>query len=688
MRQTLAVALAASFSAAALAQAPSPPPSILVKSQVDSGFLTNSSDRPAVVFRHRFAHAGSDWLQLHFESEANLPVGSFIRMAALRDGAVQRLDGRSIVDWGHHSAMFNGDVLVLELVAAPKSTGNRVIVGGMTCGAGVGGSIESICGIDNRVPSTDPREGRLALGCTGWMISPDLMLTAGHCTSNTRIIEFNVPPSTPGGSLVHPHPDDQYPYVELSGLNAGVGSDWRVCRVGVNSNHGQLPTQRNGNQWFQLGAVPNSTSGSTITITGYGVGSGVQNQAQTTHTGPLAQIRTTSLCYVTDTTGGNSGSPVIDATTGRAVGIHTHGGCTSSGTGCNSGTRIDRSDLQAAIQAAGGVSGAGFANYGAGCPSPNVFYELFTSGSDLSGRSFRLTASASGWNVTACTANCFESSIGAGLGLSDDQLAGPLALGFSMPLPGTSPSSTTAIDVDSNGWIGLIAGRFSSSDYSESVAEFLADEARLAVFWDDLNPASAGAVHFNALPGKAVITWSGVPQYGSSTPQTFQAQLFANGDIVLSYQSLSAPDGIVGYSAGGGLVDPGSTDLTASVPFHVGGGVPLSVSSSALPVLGTTIQLRVENVPSGGGLVSLNLGFGQQAIDLGLIGMDGCKLLTTVEQSFSLPPTSPMSSLNFAVPNIPSLDGLSVYVQGIALSPGTNALGVIASNGGTLRLGT
>lgn len=42
--------------------------------------------------------------------------------------------------------------------------------------------------------------------------------------------------------------------------------------------------------------------------------------------------------YQTDTEGGNSGSPVIDEATGNAVGVHTHGGCSTSGGGNNSGT--------------------------------------------------------------------------------------------------------------------------------------------------------------------------------------------------------------------------------------------------------------------------------------------------------------------------------------------------------------
>ena len=45
--------------------------------------------------------------------------------------------------------------------------------------------------------------------------------------------------------------------------------------------------------------------------------------------------------------GGNSGSPVIHEETGHAVGVHTHGGCSSGG---NHGTRVDRSDFAAHVE--------------------------------------------------------------------------------------------------------------------------------------------------------------------------------------------------------------------------------------------------------------------------------------------------------------------------------------------------
>ena len=66
---------------------------------------------------------------------------------------------------------------------------------------------------------------------------------------------------------------------------------------------------------------------------------------QKTHVGPFAFFGGTNVQYTTDTTGGNSGSPVIFEDTGEAIGIHTHAGCNSGG-GANNGTGINHPGLQ------------------------------------------------------------------------------------------------------------------------------------------------------------------------------------------------------------------------------------------------------------------------------------------------------------------------------------------------------
>jgi V8-like Glu-specific endopeptidase len=370
------------------AQSPATPPHAWVSSNLDSGYLHNRSSNPVVVFSQTLSFHQTTWLQLDFADSVSLPAGSFLRLTALQNQAEQRLNARSLNDWQGYSARFVGNDLRLELVAGPHTQGNRVAIDRIARGLIITPP-ESICGNqDTRVASNDPRQGRLGIGCTGWMIHPDIMLTAGHCvpSGSPNFIEFNVPLSTSSGQTVPSHPDDQYPFNVISSLDQGIGADWAVCQVGPNANHGLLPTDRNNMQWYEIGNVPTVAGSNVIRITGYGSVtppvSPTLNLAQKTGIGPLSGITGDSLCYATDSSGGNSGGPVIHEQTGKAVGIHTHGGCTGP-TACNSGTRIDRPDLWTVIQNQTYTPGS-FRTYGQGCIGSgqtfNVCEGLNTSG--------------------------------------------------------------------------------------------------------------------------------------------------------------------------------------------------------------------------------------------------------------------------------------------------------------------
>ena len=126
-------------------------------------------------------------------------------------------------------------------------------------------------------------------------------------------------------------------------------------RLLPNSETGMLPGVAQslkcgtpGCGWFELGSVPTTTTGNNIRITGYGTAA-VDSRSQKTHVGPLVTIAGTYVRYRPDTTGGNSGSPVVHEETGKAIGVHTHGGCSATG-GSNQGTRIDKPEFAAAIE--------------------------------------------------------------------------------------------------------------------------------------------------------------------------------------------------------------------------------------------------------------------------------------------------------------------------------------------------
>jgi hypothetical protein len=337
-----------------------------------------------------------------------------------------------------------------------------------------------------------------------------------------------------------------------------------------------------------------------------------------------------------------------------------------------------------ATSAGGGGARARINPYGQGCApasTPQVgrtFYEQFGS-FDLANSARRFTPNGSGgWNV-GTEPSGFDASYTNGLNLGDDQLVRARPLGFSFPLAGGG--STTSIDVDSNGWIGLVANQASGTDYTETIAEFLANPARIAAIWDDLNPSAAGDVYFDARPGVALITWAGVPEYSNTGSNTAQIRLYPDGSFVLAYQACSVADCIVGYSVGG-VQDPGASDIS-----NPGGATAVAHTVSAMPRLGTSVNLLATELPASTIATLSMLGLGQQSLDLSAFGSPGCTLLTQILSSSAMTLGSGSASRSLTIPNDPSLVGGIVTSQCIVADPSANQLGILTTNGIELILG-
>ena len=339
-------------------------------------------------------------------------------------------------------------------------------------------------------------------------------------------------------------------------------------------------------------------------------------------------------------------------------------------------------------QVGGLLTYATAASFGTGCSAPatpsvpRTFYEVFTTGNfDLANTSMRFVPTSSGWNVVPCS-NCFITTYANGLNLGDDQLSRGHQLGFSFPLAGGG--STTAIDIDSNGWIGLVTGQHAGTDYTETVSEFLTNPARIAAMWDDLNPSANGDAYFDTYPGMAVITWAGVPEYSNTGSNTAQIQLFPNGEFVLAYQGMTIGDCMVGSSVGNGVADPGASDI--SNPSQ---SVPLALAANGTPRFGTTLSMVTSDYPAGSvlGVQVLSFTSYNPGLDLSSFGMPGCRRYTDLDVIAAMLPVGTQSSYGLTVPNNPALNGLTLAAQSYSFSPGANAAGILGSNGMTLILG-
>lgn len=387
-RAALALTLAAACAAHLSAQA-APAPSVWEPTLVRSGMFDNPTPVEGTVWRTIVtSRQQAPWLRLYF-SNVRLDGQSYLRMVSLLDGEVMTMRHEHLDQWEYSSAYFNGNAVMLELVAGPNSTGNFVELTRFLAGDEDPSSQpqETICGTsDDRTPSTDVRVGRIdGIGCTGWIINTTGVdkahLSAGHCAATNQVLSFAVPASNSNCGKNFPSPSLQFA-VDYAGsvrVNGGVGNDFWVFRCFPNPNTGLTTWETQGSAFTLATSMPAVST--TTRVTGFGLdgttannasggnascscsstsGTGARNQTQQTETGPVTTFSGTTARYQVDTCGGNSGSPVIDNTTGFAFAIHTHGGCSNPlGSTTNAGTQITHPDLQAAID----TLGSGCARY-------------------------------------------------------------------------------------------------------------------------------------------------------------------------------------------------------------------------------------------------------------------------------------------------------------------------------------
>jgi V8-like Glu-specific endopeptidase len=182
---------------------------------------------------------------------------------------------------------------------------------------------------------------------TGTMISKDLFITAGHLFDQTgggwtrpkdNVTHATISPQQialnmhlnfnyqvdPAGNL---RAEVSFPITQLIEYRLG-GLDFAICRIGGNP----------GNT-FGINGVSTVDAAKNDMLCIMGHPAGVPKRIEA---GPCSNITGNNIFYNDiDTLGGNSGSGILRASTGLLVGVHTNGGCTSSG-GENMGFRISK----------------------------------------------------------------------------------------------------------------------------------------------------------------------------------------------------------------------------------------------------------------------------------------------------------------------------------------------------------
>ncbi|MCA8966076.1 MAG: hypothetical protein KDC48_14415, partial [Planctomycetes bacterium] len=343
-------------------------------------------------------------------------------------------------------------------------------------------------------------------------------------------------------------------------------------------------------------------------------------------------------------------------------------------------------------------------SYGSGCvASYRSFYELFTTtpAFDLSNTAITGLFSGNGYLMLPGTTAFVPPTIAAtNLQLVDDG-EGSVSLSSPLSYPG---GTTSTLFVCSNGFVSIGSN---GTSYQPSAGGMLSRVSASWNVWHDFICNASNNVLFEEAGGVAYFTWDAVlSNHGlaaGSTPSTFQMQfelttgnfhiVFQNMDNV-SVSGYQGGDGyLVGFSPSGASADPGSVDLTTAIPatfvLDSADMRPLSLSAAARPVLGTTANLVVADIPAGTPFGAVLLGFvgydpGQP---LAGIGMPDCFRYTDGSATVLFVAPAATATVPFAVPSGAVWLGYQVYCQGVSYSPPLTPLGAIASNGIQLDLG-
>jgi len=183
---------------------------------------------------------------------------------------------------------------------------------------------------------------------------------------------------------------------------------------------------------------------------------------------------------------------------------------------------------------------------------PDYFTELFDlQDNDMASRTLNLVLDCSGSFYSPCceTAAEFPTDPNGGTPVlldDDDYEQIILDANAAVSLYGQSYNS---FYIGSNGYITFETG---DTQYLETLDNHFLFK-RISVLFDDLSPNAGGTVSWKRLADRVAVTFENVPEYSLSNANSFQVEMFFNGNIRITLLGIAAVDGLVGLSDGNGV---------------------------------------------------------------------------------------------------------------------------------------
>ena len=330
-------------------------------------YPTGAAHRP-VVWSETVISPGAEFLRIHFK-RFNLPDGDYLTISSPDGADFWTYTGKGPRGTGElWSFSVDGDTAVLELHSGNRIEKGRARRYGLTVDRIAHGTVplneegpiaKVICGTDGKENAacysgsinTNPvarlsfQSGGSSFVCTGWLVAgsnSSTLITNNHCVDNQTEVStvqarFNYQTTTCGGTTV-------------ASFTTYAGGTF--LRTSSSLDYTLLTLQGNPEAtWGEYTATTKTpTAGLLLNFPQHpgGTVKKISFWKDTAHTlrcnvnavgGSYGYATGSQVDYSCDTEGGSSGSPVMDAGTGRIIAIHHLGGV-GGGTCLNAATMM------------------------------------------------------------------------------------------------------------------------------------------------------------------------------------------------------------------------------------------------------------------------------------------------------------------------------------------------------------